>query len=153
VKEKLLNLPILYLSRYINQNKNDYYRLLQEVRERNAWEEWVLFILEGVVQTSKLTIQTIEGIKTQMQKFKIELRSGLPKIYNQDLLNNLFRHPYTKIEFIIHDLGVSRPTATRYLEEIVSLKLLKKVKIGKDNYYVNEPLFELLATVNTQDKQ
>jgi Fic family protein len=149
VKEGLLNLPILYLSRYINQNKGDYYRLLQKVRTENAWEEWVLYILDGVEQTSLQTIKIIDGIKAIMQKHKHKLRRDLPKIYSQDLLNNLFRHPYSKIEFVMADLEVSRPTATRYLDELTAINILQKHKLGKDNYYVNHELYDLLANVNS----
>lgn len=149
VKEGLLNLPILYLSRYINQNKSDYYRLLQKVRTQNAWEEWVLYMLDGVEQTSLQTIKLIDGIKAIMQKHKHKLRSDLPKIYSQDLLNNLFRHPYTKIEFVMGDLAVSRPTATRYLDELTAINIVRKHKLGKDNYYVNHELYDLLANVNS----
>lgn len=149
VKEGLLDLPILYLSRFINQNKGDYYRLLQKVRTKNAWEEWVLFILEGVEQTSLQTIKLIDGIKKIMQRHKHKLRRDLPKIYSQDLLNNLFRHPYTKIDFVMTDLSVSRPTATRYLDELIAINILHKHKLGKDNYYVNHELFDLLANVNS----
>lgn len=150
VKEGMLNLPILYLSRYINQNKGDYYRLLQKVRTENAWEEWVLYILDGVEQTSLQTIKLIDGIKAIMQKHKHKLRRDLPKIYSQDLLNNLFRHPYTKIEFVMADLAVSRPTATRYLEELTAINIVHKHKLGKDNYYVNHELYDLLANVNSK---
>jgi Fic family protein len=149
VKEGLLNLPILYLSRYINQNKGDYYRLLQKVRTENAWEEWVLYILDGAEQTSLQTIKLIDGIKAIMQKHKHKLRRDLPKIYSQDLLNNLFRHPYTQIDFVMADLAVSRPTATRYLDELTAINILHKHKLGKDNYYVNHELFDLLANVNS----
>jgi Fic family protein len=80
-----------------------------------------------------------------MQDAKHKLRSELPKIYSQDLLNNLFRHPYTKIEFIERDLDVSRPTAIRYLDELVRIKLVRKTKLGRTNYYINDPLFKLLS--------
>ncbi len=149
VKEGLLNLPILYLSRYINQNKANYYRLLQKVRTENAWEEWVFYILDGVEQTSVQTIKLIDGIKAIMQKHKHKIRRDLPKIYSQDLLNNLFRHPYTKIDFVMADLAVSRPTATRYLDELTAINIVHKHKLGKDNYYVNHELFDLLANVNS----
>ena len=149
VKEGLLNLPILYLSRYINQNKGDYYRLLQKVRTENTWEEWVLYMLDGVEQTSLQTIKLIDGIKAIMQKHKHKLRRSLPKIYSQDLLNNLFRHPYTKIEFVMTDLAVSRPTATRYLDELTAINIVQKHKLGKDNYYVNHELYDLLANENS----
>ena len=139
----LLDLPILYLSRFIIKNKNDYYRLLQEVRLNNNWEEWIIFILEGIEQTAKDTIVLIEEIKNLMQRYKHGIRNDLPKLYSQDLLNNLFRHPYTKIEFVMNDLQVSRLTAVKYLEQLVSKNYLIKEKIGRSNYYINEPLFSL----------
>ena len=148
VKEGLLNLPILYLSRYINQNKADYYRLLQKVRTENAWEEWVLYILDGVEQTSLQTIKVIEGIKNLMLKHKERMRTELPKIYSQDLLNNLFRHPYTKIDFVMKETEVSRKTAAKYLDQLDKLGIVSKQKIWKDNYYINKDLFNLLQNVN-----
>lgn len=148
VKEDLLKIPILYLSRYINVNKADYYRLLQEVRDNDNWEDWILFMLEGVEQTSRQTIVLIEGIKKEMAVFKNKMRTDLTKIYSQDLLNNLFRHPYTKIEFVMKELNVSRITATRYLDELVRIGLLEKLKMGRDNYYINGTLLHLLANVN-----
>ncbi|NEN24499.1 Fic family protein [Cryomorpha ignava] len=148
VKEGLLNLPILYLSRYINRNKADYYRLLQKVRTENAWEEWILFILDGVEETALQTIKIIEGIKNLMKSHKERIRTELPKIYSQDLLNNLFRHPYTKIDFVMQDTGVSRKTAAKYLDELDKLGIVFKQKIWKDNYYINTDLFNLLQHVN-----
>jgi len=136
-------LPILYLSRFIIQRKADYYRLLQEVRKNGNWEEWILYILDGVEQTSKETIETIGSMRELMQDYKHRIRKELPKIYSQDLLNNLFKHPYTKIEFIENELNVSRITAARYLNQLVEFGFLKKHKIGISNFYINEPLFQL----------
>ncbi len=118
------------------------------MRSEQVWEEWILFILDGVEQTSLQTIQVIQGIKELMLKHKRTIRNELPKIYSQDLLNNIFRHPYSKIDFVMADLGVSRPTATKYLDELSAIGLLQKDKIGKDNYYINKDLFNLLANVN-----
>ncbi|MFP5080115.1 Fic family protein [Pedobacter sp. JCM 36344] len=150
VNEGLLNIPILYLSRFINQNKGEYYRLLQKVRSESAWEEWVLFILEAVEQTSLQAIRVIQGIKELMLSHKSKIRTELPKIYSQDLLNNIFKHPYTKIDFVMKELGVSRITATRYLDELTAIGILQKEKIWKDNYYINKGLFDFLADVNTK---
>lgn len=147
VKEELLSSPVLYLSRYINQNKGEYYRLLQAVRTDQVWEEWLLYILEGVEQTSRQTTTLIKGIKALMQQHKHRLRSELPRIYSQDLINNLFRHPYTKIEFVMNELQVIRQTAAKYLDAIVGTGLLSKHKLGKENYYLNNALFELLQGV------
>ncbi|PLX49793.1 MAG: addiction module protein [Desulfobulbaceae bacterium] len=150
VKEGLLHSPVLYLSRYINQNKADYYCLLQKVRTDQAWEEWLLFMLEGIAQTSRQTVTLIQGMKVLMQSYKNAMRQKLPKIYSQDLINNLFRHPYTKIDFVVRELQVHRNTATKYLEELVGIGLLVKHKIGKENYYVNQALYDLLLSVGQQ---
>ncbi len=150
IKQDLLSLPVLYLSRYINQHKQDYYRLLQAVRTDNNWEDWLLFMLTAVEQTSKQTVDLIKSIKQLMQVYKMKLRAELPKTYSQDLLNNIFRHPYTKIEFVTIDLQVTRKTAAKYLDEMVGIGLLTKHKIGKDNYYLNDALYQLLLNVSAK---
>ncbi len=144
ILNKLQTLPILYLSSYIIKNKPDYYRLLQEVRDKNNWEEWLLFMINGVEETSKDTIKLIEEMKRLMADYKNKLRTNY-KFYSQDLLNNLFKHPYTKIEFVIDDLGVTRLTAANYLNKMAADGLLRKERIGTANYYVNIPLFNLLT--------
>ncbi|MGL2992694.1 Fic family protein [Flavobacterium sp. TSSA_36] len=144
VKEDLLHLPILYLSRYINQNKANYYHLLQETRITQDWEPWILFMLEAVEQTSIQTTAIIRGIKKLMMEYKKEIRINLPKIYSQDLINNLFKHPYTKIDFIVEDLGITRQTASKYLDQLIALKLITLHKIGKENFYINTALYEFL---------
>jgi len=143
VQQELLDLPILYLSRFIIQRKGDYYRLLQEIRDKENWEEWILYMLEGVEQTAKQTIHVIEEIRVLMQDYKHRIRTEHKKIYSQDLLNNLFKHPYTKIEFVMDELDVTRITATRYLNLLVDSGFLKKQKIGVSNFYINEPLYQL----------
>lgn len=149
VKQELLSIPILYLSRYINQHKATYYHLLQKVRDEQAWEEWILFLLKGVELIARESVQLIQAIKQQMQAYKEVMREQLPKIYSQDLLNNIFRHPYTKIEFVMTELNVSRVTATRYLDALVQQDLLTKMKLGRENYYINQSLFHLLGNVST----
>ena len=144
ILEGLQNLPILYLSNYIIKHKGDYYRLLQKVREENLWEEWLLFMIKGVEITAKETIELIASIKDLMFDYKHKLRSNY-KFYSQDLLNNLFAHPYTKIEFLVNDLGVSRLTAANYLNKLADDKMLRKDKLGTGNYYINEALFEILT--------
>ncbi len=145
VIKDLLDLPILYLSGYVIENKVEYYRLLQSVRNTNDRESWIIFVLRGVEQTASETIFLVERIRSMMTKYKQGLRKDLPKLYSQDLLNNLFRHPYTKIEFIEDELGVSRKTASLYLRQLVEKGFLKLVKIGRTNFYLNEPLFNLFV--------
>lgn len=144
IQEKLQDLPILYLSSFIIKNKYDYYRLLQKVRTKNNWEEWLLFMIKAVDQTSRETIDLIIKIRELMMNYKHILRDNY-KFYSQDLLNNLFKHPYTKIEFIQRDLNVSRITAANYLNQLADDKLLTKKKLGTANFYINDPLFKLLS--------
>lgn len=144
IMEKLQTLPILYLSSYIIKHKSDYYRYLQEVRIKNLWEDWILFMVNGVEETSRETIELIIRIKKLMLDYKHRLRSSY-KFYSQDLLNNLFKHPYTKIEFLVKELGVSRITAANYLNQLAEDNILRKEKLGTGNYYINEPLFNLLS--------
>lgn len=144
VAKDLLNLPVLYLSRFMIRDKAAYYTQLQQLRETGDWESWLIYMLNGVIETAVNTISLITEIKTLMQTYKHRIRDELPKIYRQELLNNLFNHPYTKIEFVMNDLGVSRITATKYLDELVQHGLLHKEKIGRSNYYINSPLCSLL---------
>jgi Fic family protein len=150
VAQGLLDLPILYLSRYLIQTKTEYYRQLQAVRDTGDWEPWILYMLEGVIQTAQATIGMVKQIKGLMQNYKQNIRTKLPKIYSQELLNNLFNHPYTKIEFVMQDLNVTRLTATKYLEQLVETGLLKKEKISRSNYYINEPLFKVFIDRDNQ---
>jgi Fic family protein len=144
VKEGLLDIPVLYLSRHIVRTKPDYYRLLQAVRDNDAWEDWVLYMLDAVANTAAETITTIRAIKELLQATKQRIRTEY-KFYSQDLINNLFSHPYTRVEFAQRELGVSRVTATRYLDKLAEDGVLEKRRIGRNNYYVNRPLFALLG--------
>lgn len=152
IKEDLLKLPILYLSRYINQSKATYYHLLQETRETNNWEPWILYILDAVEETALQTSYIIREIKKLMVLHKQKIRSELPKIYSQDLINSLFKHPYTKIEFIKDDLHITRKTSGRYLDQLCEIGLISKNKIGKENYYFNNDLIHLLINVSSLKK-
>lgn len=143
VQKGLLDLPVLYLSRYIVKNKPQYYKLLQRVRTHNDWESWILYMLEGVKQTSIGTIADIKLIREQMMHTKHQIRSQF-SFYSQDLINHIFRHPYTKINHLKDDLKVSRPTATKYLDQLSEANFLSKVKQGRDNYYINTRLLNVL---------
>lgn len=144
VKEGLLDIPVLYLSQHIVRHKADYYRLLQTVRDDDTWEDWVLYLLGAVEQTAGQTITTVQAIKTALFDYKQRIRSGY-KFYSQDLINNLFMHPYTKIDYVQRDLGVSRITATKYLDALTEGGFVKKQKIGRGNYYVNLALHKVLV--------
>ncbi|WP_418551750.1 Fic family protein [Prevotella sp.] len=159
VINQLLDLPILYLSRYITHNKGEYYRLIQQIRDRatesnsKEWEQWILFMLKGVEETADETIRLVKGISALMAEYKQTLRPLLDKNYKNDLLNNLFFHPYTKIEFIMKDMMVQRKTATKYLDMIVNAGLLEKIKMGRSNYYINMKLMELFLNHGSKIEQ
>lgn len=144
VLKGLLDLPILYLSRYIIQNKTAYYQTLQNVRDNDDWEGIILYLLKGVEITSIQTIDLVERIKLLMQEYKLKLRDKLPKIYSQDLLNNLFKNPYTKIEFLEKDLNITYQTSRKYLEILSEYNYLFKIQAGKNNYYINNELIKVL---------
>lgn len=142
VYKGLLDLPILYLSGYIVQHKAKYYELLQKVRDENAWEEWISYILKGVEYTSKSTTITIKVIQSLMQQTKDVLKTQT-EFYTKDFLEALFIHPYTRIETIASKLNITRQTASKYLKICEELKILACVNRGRNKYYVNIGLFEL----------
>ena len=144
VKQGLLDIPVLYLSRHIVRTKADYYRLLQDVRQRDAWEDWVLYILTAVERTAGDAIATVTAIRTALMDYKHRIRAQ-HKFYSQDLINSLFTHPYTKIAFVERDLNVSRLTATKYLDALAEQGFLQKRKMGRTNYYINLALNRILT--------
>ncbi|MGI9025142.1 MAG: Fic family protein [Burkholderiaceae bacterium] len=144
----LLDIPVLNLSRHIVRTKPDYYRLLQSVRESadapEVWQEWVMYMLDAVEQTSGQTIVTIADIKAALTDYKHRIRAAF-RFYSQDLITNLFMHPYTRIEFVERDLKVSRITATKYLDGLSEAGFVAKAKVGRTNYYVNVALNSILT--------
>jgi Fic family protein len=144
ILQGLQTLPILYLSSYVIKNKQQYYTYLQQVRDTGNWESWLLFMIEAVQVTARQTIDLVIQIQEQMRTMKKHLKANY-KFYSQDLLNNLFKHPYTKIDFLVQELGVSRLTAANYLNKLADDGILRKEKLGTANYYINEPLFTLLS--------
>lgn len=144
VLNELIDSPILYLSKYIIQNKNDYYRLLQETRTQDAWHEWILYILIGIEQTSKDTLSLIKQINVLMDSSIEKVKANLPKIYSKELIELLFTNVYTKIS-ILGEKGIaSRNIASKYLNSLVEIGLLTEGKIGKETLFINQQLFDLL---------
>ena len=144
VLKDLLELPILYLSSYIIKHKSDYYRLLQEVREKNNYHEWIIYILDAIEVTANNTCVLVENIQRLMSDTQEIIKQKLPKIYSKDLVEVLFLHPYTKIEFLVDRLNITRKTSSKYLKEIEKIGILKEVKIGRSRYFINIELFEYL---------
>lgn len=143
VQEGLLDIPVLYLSGYINRYKTDYYRLLQSVREDGNWEPWIIYMLDAVETTASQTIKKIIAMREMMMKYKHQIRSS-HKFYSQDLINHLFKHPYTKISLLADDIKVTRITATKYLELLVRDGLLARERVGRSSYYMNPVLINIL---------
>ena len=143
VVKKLLDMPVLYLSKFIIENKSEYYRLLSEVRTEGKWQEWILYILKAVEETAVQSIDMIHSIKDLMASYKATIESELPKLYSQDLINLLFRHPYTRIEHAMEELKVSRITATKYLDQLTLNGFVIKHKLGRYHYFVNDQFVKL----------
>lgn len=157
VTSGLLDLPILYLSRYITHNKAEYYERIQAIRNATGdnsaqWEEWILYMLRGVEQTAEETITLVKNIGNLMTKYKIIIRPAFGRKYSHELLNGLFYHPYTKIGHLESNMQVSRQTAAKYLDKLASLGLLQKERMGKENYYINTQLMELFLTFSEQQE-
>jgi Fic family protein len=144
VKEGLLDVPVLYFSRYIVYAKADYYRLLQDVREKNAWEDWVHYMLMLTEVAASDTIQTIHAIKLALLNTRHRMR-GQYRFYSEDLISHLFIHPYTKAELIEEDLKVSRQAAAQYLDALSEGGFLQKRTTGYSHYYINLALNVILS--------
>ncbi|MFY0626830.1 MAG: Fic family protein [Reichenbachiella sp.] len=147
VLEELLDIPILYLSGYIIKNKSQYYRYIQNVRDENNWHDWLCFMIDAVEYTALHTNSQILAIRLAMQEMKNVLRDNY-KFYSQELLNHLFKQPYTKIDFLMKELNISRVTAGGYLNRLAKEGVLQKHKIGKSNYYINPKLIKAILPEN-----
>lgn len=157
VTSGLLDLPILYLSRYITHNKAEYYERIQAIRNATGdnsaqWEAWILYMLRGVEQTAEETIALVKNIGKLMTEYKNIIRPAFGGKYSHELLNGLFYHPYTKIGHLERNMQVSRQTAAKYLDKLASLGLLQKERMGKENYYINTRLMELFLTFSEQQE-
>ena len=146
ILQGLLDSPILYLSEFIIENKSDYYRLLQDVRTKENWEEWILFILNGVEKTSKATIRQIQDINKLFQTTGDKIKNRFPKSFNKELLELLFEQPYSKIDFVVERLKISRITASKYLRELKQIGILESKQVWKETLYINTKLFDLLKS-------
>ncbi len=144
VLKELLDSPILYLSKFIIRNKTSYYILLREVTEKNKWEEWVLFILQGIEETAEETFKLLKQIYDLLAFTTQEIKNKLPKIYSKELAELLFYEFYTKISFIEKGLNVSRKTASNYLSALEDEGFLTSEKVGRERIYLNQRLFNLV---------
>ncbi len=145
IQQELLGLPVLYLSHYIIQNKSDYYRLLKSITEENNWEEWVLFVVNGVAETSEMTLKKINAILELKVTTEITAKAALKSSYSKELVDLLFSYPYIKIKVLEDNNIAKRQTASEYLKKLESNNILNSVKIGNEIYYINQKLIEILS--------
>ena len=145
IQEGLLSLPILYLSRYIIRNKNEYYDRLIDVTRNEAWEPWLLYILEAVRETADWTLAKIEAIRDLVDTTVDRVRDHLPKIYSRELIDEVFTQPYCRIENLVQAGVAKRQTASRYLKLLAEMGVLEERKIGREKLFVHSGLLRLLA--------
>jgi len=148
VLKGLLDSPILYLSKYINKNKQQYYTNLQSVRDKNDWESLIIYLLKGIEETSINTLDVMKDIVKLIDTIKLEIKEKLPKIYSKELVDVLFHEFYTKISYVEKGLGVSRKTASTYLIELEKVGVLVSEMVGRDKVYINQKLFELVKNAD-----
>jgi len=140
-----IDTPILYLSSYIIKHKTQYYSLLREVREKDMWENWILYILDGIEETSKLALEKIKSIKVLLESTLEKIKERCPKIYSKELVELIFENPYSKIDFLVKKLNINRKTASKYLKEMEENNFLTHIQVGKELVYINHNLMKILA--------
>jgi cell filamentation protein, protein adenylyltransferase len=146
IDKKLLDLPVLYLSRYINEHRTDYYNLLLGVTTSGAWEPWLLYMLTAVEETSTWTTEKIRAISGLMDTTVEYVSSSLPKIYSRELVEVIFTQPYSRISDVVHAKLANRGTASKHLKELVNKGVLQKREEGRENIYINIRLLDLLTS-------
>lgn len=144
VERKLLEIPVLFLSHYIIRNKDAYYEGLRRVTERGAWEEWVLYMLKAIEITALETLDRLIRIRDLIEKTQSDVKSKAKGIYSKDLVEVIFRNPYCRIRFIKEAGLAERHTASRYLQTLEKIGVLKSVRVGREAYYINERLLKVL---------
>jgi Fic family protein len=145
LEHKLLDIPVLYLSRYILENRTSYYEGLRRVTEESAWENWVLYILKAIEATARETQDRVQLILNLMEAVQLEVQEKAPRIYSKDLIEIIFRNPYCKIKFVEDGGMVTRQTASTYLKTLVDLGILRSHKVGREVYFINDRLFKVLT--------
>ncbi|EKN3327598.1 Fic family protein [Yersinia enterocolitica] len=144
IQSELLSLPISYLSRFILENRNDYYVLLRGVTERGEWENWILYMLKAVAVTATWTTKKVAAVRGLIISTKEYIQENLPKIYTWELVNVLFMQPYCRIENLV-DAGIAqRQTASQYLKQLVETGVLEEVRAGRSKLYINTRLLREL---------
>jgi Fic family protein len=145
LEQGLLDSPILYLSRYVIQHKGQYYRLLSDITHNAAWSDWIMFMLEGVEETCIWTTDKIKAIRELMQHTSRFVQEKLPKTYSWELVEALFKQPYSRINNLVSAGVAKRQTASVYLKQLCDIGVLKEVKSGRETLFVHPKYIELLT--------
>lgn len=144
IQSELLSLPILYLSRFILERRDDYYTLLRRVTEEGDWESWILFMLEAVESTFRWTTDKISIVRALMAETTEYVREKLPKIYTHELVQALFAQPYCRIDNLVERGVAKRQTASTYLKQLVEIGVLEEMSVGREKLYINTRLLQEL---------
>jgi Fic family protein len=146
IEQDLLSLPILYLSRYIVQNKNEYYRLLNAVTSHGEWQAWILFMLAAVTETAQWTTRKIVAVRGLIEHTTTFIQQQLPKIYSHELVQVIFEQPYSRIQHLIDAKVAKRQTASVYLKQLVTIGVLTEIQRGREKLYLHPKLMQLMTT-------
>lgn len=144
IQTGLLSLPILYLSHFILERRDDYYMLLRRVTEEGDWESWILFMLEAIENTSRWTTDKISIVRALMAETTEYVREKLPKIYTHELIQALFAQPYCRIDNLVERGVAKRQTASTYLKQLVEIGILEEMRVGREKLYINTRLLQEL---------
>lgn len=153
VQEGLLTLPIMYLSRYIIQNKSDYYQLLLKVTKEQDWEAWILYMLKAVEETARWTTDKITAIRNLIEYTVEYVKAEQAKIYTRELVDIIFAQPYCRISNLVEADIAKRQTASEYLKKLEDIGVLKSQKVGRENIFINPRLMALLTKDSNKFKQ
>jgi Fic family protein len=140
----LLELPLLYLSKYIIEHKSNYYKGLNEVTENQKWESWILYMLDAIEHTAGYTQQKIDSIVALMKETETLVKQKAPDIFSKELIEVIFRQPYCKRKFLEEAGIVKKKTAGVYLARLEEIGLMKSIKAGKEKLFIHQRLFDIL---------
>lgn len=146
IERELLSLPVLYLSRYIMANRSDYYRLLLAVTNEANWEEWLVYMIRGVDETARWTLDKIGAIRDLMTETRAYVQAALPRIYRHELIDLIFEQPYARIGTIVRSGLAERQTASHYLKQLARIGVLREQKHGREKLFIHTRLLALLTT-------
>lgn len=148
IQENLLEIPVLYMSRFFIKNKSQYYVLLKEVTEHNNWQGWILYVLDAVENTANWTTGKIKAMRDMLSYTCNYVKKELPKIYSRELVDMIFAQPYCRISNLVETGIAKRQSASKYLKEFASIGILTEIKVGKEKLFIHPNLLNLL----TQDE-